>query len=85
MGERLLCKQEVIGSNPFTSTIRLPFGFALGAYRGRIPGGIPGVRRHCPAAGFAGIRIVTSDVRFFDSVNRSFGLIGFQALRGWEN
>ena len=22
MGERLLCKQEVIGSNPFTSTIR---------------------------------------------------------------
>ena len=21
MGERLLCKQEVIGSNPFTSTI----------------------------------------------------------------
>ena len=23
MGERLLCKQEVIGSIPFTSTIRL--------------------------------------------------------------
>ena len=22
MGERLLCKQEVIGSNPFTSTTR---------------------------------------------------------------
>ena len=24
LGERLLCKQEVIGSNPFTSTIRAP-------------------------------------------------------------
>ena len=24
MGERLLCKQEVIGSNPFTSTIWAP-------------------------------------------------------------
>ena len=24
MGERLLCKQEVIGSNPFTSTTGLP-------------------------------------------------------------
>jgi hypothetical protein len=24
LGERLLCKQEVIGSNPFTSTTAIP-------------------------------------------------------------
>ena len=30
LGERLLCKQEVIGSNPFTST-----GIAVGVSTGR--------------------------------------------------
>jgi hypothetical protein len=28
LGERLLCKQEVIGSNPFTSTTSQALGFA---------------------------------------------------------
>ncbi len=38
MGERLLCKQEVIGSSPFTSTTLRPAGFGWQATRKRILG-----------------------------------------------
>ena len=36
VGERLLCKQEVIGSNPFTSTIRCSFDGATGPGRANL-------------------------------------------------
>ena len=45
MGERLLCKQEVIGSNPFTSTTGAPrrwcatFAGERTRYRPGKPGG----------------------------------------------
>ena len=52
MGERLLCKQEVIGSNPFTSTTgkaRLRHSQAVGSRRrvekclkDTVPGRMPG-------------------------------------------
>ena len=47
MGERLLCKQEVIGSNPFTSTICGHHLWASGGVwrsvlKDTVPGRMPG-------------------------------------------
>ena len=45
MGERLLCKQEVIGSIPFTSTRAAAFRGGCGAARARGRVLLDGVKR----------------------------------------